>query len=209
MTTDHVAEIATALENVERWRARAANIHSLLAEAGRVAVDAEPERLALAARMAEGDPKAAGKLDALRKARIDAEAKIADLQTALQHAEAELKAAEAAHAQAVKGKENSEARAVADRRIAVAERFDAAIADLEAAYVEWQALGRDLASRDLVMWAGPQSLSAMDSATGYRRPAHAFARFASKVFPESTVGSLGNGTPLAVSEAGLWRDLRA
>lgn len=207
-TNDHIeAEIARTTAAADHWRDRAGAIHTQLATASAPIMAAEAERAALAQAYAAGDLKAGSKLAELRKSRVDAEAEVADLQLALQHAEAQLKAASEEQARAYRARDGELAKDAARERVKAAEAVDAALANLSAALDAWEEAGAPLVTLDAPALRNQDIVGRRAAVLDVKRVGNAAAGVAQKIFPYLTIAPFGNGVSLAASERSLWHGL--
>jgi hypothetical protein len=210
MPAKNPTDIAAA--QAAHWRARVADLTGLIANATRSLAEADDERRTLAVAAASGDAKAVARLAELRRLKAETEASLDDLRMALGEADRQTKAAEEVHARAVRQDLLATARALADRRIEAARKFDDATRMMGEALADWTALGEalmDMQHPAIFQVGGVGGSQGREAVMGSGRLERAFpAKVVRKVFPAACATFPGDGS-LAASEAAQWADLPA
>jgi len=189
---------------VTEWKRALANIEQQFQAANLARATAKKRREANALKASMADPGAVAAVKQERGEQQAAEQTIEDLKVALPEAQAQLATAEKTPASARHELAMFHAQLLMRKRIEVAARIDAAIAEFSAAFKEFEKLGREIeAVPDLLARNLHGVMSQVEEVAGLRRVAAALPGYFTKFFP----GALHDErpkTPLAASETTLW-----
>ena len=197
------AEVARTAAVVADWRRSIAALETQLHTAGLSLTRAKQLRESLALNASLGNAEAIAQIKHARTEQHSAEQTTADLQIALPEAQAQLAIAEKNAEGARHALTKILAEQVMKKRIIVAGKIDAAIADFTRLFNEFEKLGHEIINMDVMPGQNMFGSVNHDGALGLRRVRAALPKLFDRVFPNAQHDEMKKEN-LAITEARQW-----
>ena len=162
----------------------------------------EAKRDAFAKRAILGDKDANDAVKAIQSKIADSRVVIELAEPALAAAKRDLLVAETAESSAHRIAQANVARDIVDKRIEAGRRFDAAAAEMQAAFEDHEKLGHELQYCEIDLFGSAIGVSPYEAAFGVRRVLAAMPPLIAKLF--NTLSLPETRMPLGMTEASAW-----
>ncbi|PAY05447.1 hypothetical protein CK489_29120 [Bradyrhizobium sp. UFLA03-84] len=191
-----------AVAEVSRWRNTCATIAQMKLDANAMVSSAKKRRAENALAAMQGDAQAKAAIAEAQTNQAGAENSLVDLDIAAGDSQLKLEQAVVVEKQARLNLAQHQAALVKRKRVDVAGQLDAAIAEVDRLFKEYEQLGGDV----IALGALPTNIMGMadrEAAVGLRRVRAAMPRWVEKLYPGAAHDEMPR-EPLAVTEAQNW-----